>query len=86
MSNAFGILKLRNASGAIYLLEELGVTLSPGEEIDILDEALPSHYDHYDAARSAVRSLTSCQLCQDVAAGKIVVTEETPPPPSMEVP
>ena len=78
MSN--GTLKIKNVSGAPYSVEELGgVILDIGGEIDLMDEALPSHYDHWEAANAAAYTSPEGRLCQDIDAGILEVVDATPP-------
>lgn len=76
------VLKIRNDSGGVYSVEELGgYDLDPGEEVDLMDEAVPGHYDNFDAARALVHSTPTAKLYQDIQAGDISITQEQRPDP-----
>lgn len=79
------VLKIRNDSGSSYVVEELGgYSLDPGAEVDLMDEAIPGHYDSWEAARALVHSTPTAKLFQDIQGGDITITsEQRPTPPAL---
>ncbi len=75
-----GSVKIKNVSGAPYAVEELaGHVVADQETIDLLDDALPSHYEAYVVAVRLVEGTPTARLYQDIQGGDIEVIEKTPP-------
>jgi len=77
-----GILTIKNVSGAAYQIAELGGhEIEDNEEIDLLDDELPSFYSDWSDANRLVTETTTAQLYQDIQSGDIEVVTNTPPLP-----
>jgi len=72
-------LRIRNVSGALYHLEELGVDLAVDEVVDLLDEALPEHYLSWQEANDLVAKANASKLWIDLQSGDLEVVENVPP-------
>ena len=75
-----GIMKIQRGPDAPdpYTIEELGssaVQLTGSDEVDLI----PYYDGSWEAIKNLCYKLPSAKLCQDISAGTIVVTEETPP-------
>jgi hypothetical protein len=72
-----GVMKIQRGATAPdpYPIAELaGLELAGADEIDLMD-----HYEQWSGVVNLCDRLTGATLCQDIASGKIVVTERTPP-------
>jgi len=76
-----GSVKIKNVSGSDYPVVELGGhVIADQEVVDLMDGALPAHYDDWDAAnRAATEGAT--KLYQDILLGEVELVESTPPLP-----
>jgi hypothetical protein len=74
-----GTARIRNATGAPYAVEECpGVTIQPGETVDLLDDTLPSHYAIFSDVERLLTKAEGAKLRQDVVAGNIEIVELVP--------
>lgn len=77
---ANGIFKIKNVSGADYVIEELGGhVLADQAEVDLLDSELPISYGSYRDAERGASECAEAKLCQDITAGKLEVTQNQKP-------
>lgn len=75
-----GVVRIKNVSGAPYIIEELsGHELADQEEINLCDPAIENYYRDWEAANRLVTELTTAQLHQDILAGKLTIIESRPP-------
>ena len=74
-----GIARIKNVSGSPYAIEEMpGVTVADQEEIDLLDPALPTHYEIFEDVNNLLTNLPNAKLRQDIDAGLIEIVELLP--------
>jgi hypothetical protein len=71
---------IKNISDEPYSIEELGgVSLPSGENLDLMDGALPSFYNNWWAANYLVTVENPSKLWADIQAGKIELVSSTEP-------
>lgn len=57
---------VRNVSKSKFVVEELKITLAPGEEIDITDQAAEHHYTDSSVAWRAINEMSKTSLYKGV--------------------
>ncbi len=87
MQLARGTFQITRGPGAPdpYLIEEIdNHSMAGAAAVDLLDEALPVHYDGWYNLQDAINPAIcpGGKLCQDVASGLILLVSNTPPKPS----
>lgn len=75
-----GSVVIRNESAAAYMVAEMpGVSIPPGETIDLMDDGLAAFYDNYEAACRCACDCPDAKMCQDIQGGTLSIVEMSPP-------
>lgn len=75
-----GTFRIRNVSGQPYSVHEIAGHLLDNEEtVDLLDVALPVHYDDWATVKSLCTVANASDLYQAIQSGEIEIVDDTPP-------